>query len=203
MCIAAWVVSTALILSPLGASPLEFGPGTILIYENRAGQESNQFVLRIARFHPDIVLEWESLSHQGTIHLFQAAVEGAGKLTIAGLFDPGSEMESRDQMTKWLSRKTYEALRRGGELRMALNNSPMRVSMTGEGVTELILDHETIAVSVIHLKDNRRGVWTFHASESNPVLIAYENPYYRESLKQVFTNRPDSLRWIRRVPPVR
>ncbi len=197
------MVSAALILSSLEASPLRFGPGTILIYENRAGEESNQFVLRIARFQPDIFLEWESVSHQGTIHLFQDAVEGARKLTLGGLFDPGVDAESKDQMTKWLSRETFEALKEGRELRMVLNSSPMRVSLTGRGVAELTVDGEVVEVPVIYLEDNRRGTWAFHANGANPVLIDYQNPYYRESLRQVFTNRPDSLRWIRRVPPVK
>ena len=68
---------------------IEFGENSILIYIHETEPGDTQFVLRIARFLPDIVLEWESLSHQGTIHLRKKAVEKGKGLTLSGLFDPG------------------------------------------------------------------------------------------------------------------
>ena len=37
----------------------------------------------------------------------------------------------------------------------------------------------------------------------DPLLLQYETPYYRETLKRVATDQKNSLRWIKKLPPVK
>ena len=43
-----------------------FGPHTVLVYGSDSGGMESQLVFRLARYHPDVVMEWESKVNQGT-----------------------------------------------------------------------------------------------------------------------------------------
>lgn len=178
-------------------------PKTVLVYETRSGKEESQFVLRLARYHPDIFLEWESTSHQGTLHLYRKAVTEGKTFSLAGLFQIGVDMISEDTMTTWLSRRMYEDLVSDGEAKVVFNNHPVKLNVTGEGTYALRLNKVPQEISVIFVEDDRKGKWSLHKNPDNPILVEYESPYYRQRLKSVSTNAENRLRWIRKLPPVR
>jgi hypothetical protein len=185
------------------ASPLDFGAGTVLVYQNVSGDEPSPFIIRVGRFRPDIVLEWESVSHQGTVHLYSRAVSKAPKLTVAGLFEPGIDHESDDIMTKWLPRELFDELAGGQQVKVTLNNIAAKLKLEGKGTASIVFNKEEIQVPVITIKDNRKGVWTVLDDGENPLLIRYETPYYHEELLRVATGQKNNLRWIKQLPPIK
>lgn len=194
------------LLTPAWAqtTSLEFGPGTILVYETRsASKEAAPFVIRIARFEPDIVLEWETVSFQGTMHLFRAAVRSSRRITTGGVFDPGVDIEAKDWTVKWLSRALYEDLMSEGATKILLNNTPAHLEVTGKETFDLTLNGQEVSVQAFKVRDDRRGSWIFLDDPRNPIALGYETPYYQETLQRVATNQKGSLRWIKRLPPVK
>jgi hypothetical protein len=198
-----WVLATQSALHE-GRTELEFGPGTILVYENEtlSNQESSQFVLRIARFDPDIVFEWESESHQGTVHILSNAVEEANGWTPAGLFDAGVDVVSKDTMSKWLSRRIYRGLSEKGREQIKVNRMGVKLEVVGRGSASVVFNGGEAVLPVLELSDSRGGAWRIHDDPSNPLVIEYSNRYYRETLRRVATDQNGSLRWFRQVPPV-
>ena len=203
MCSAIWMWLGLHSLSAAVAAPLEIGEGTVLIYENVSGDEPTQFIIRLARFQPDIVLEWESVSHQGTIHLYSEAVSGAPKLTVSALFEPGIDFESDDVMTKWLPRELFQEILDGNQTKALLNNLPAKFKLDRRETIPIVLNKEEVEVPVVVIEDSRRGVWTVLDDSANPLLIRYETPFYHEQLLRIATGQKNNLRWIRRVPPIK
>lgn len=175
-----------------------------MVYETQsATKDPTQFVIRIARFQPDIVLEWETVSYQGTTHMFRAAVRSSRKVMTGGVFDPGVDTDARDWTVKWLSRALYEDLIREGEAKVFLNNTPARFEVAGKGEFSLTLNGDEVKVRAFALKDDRSGTWKYLDDPKNPTLLEYETPYYRETLRRVATDQKGSLRWIKKLPPVK
>jgi len=187
----------------LKAEKLEFSGGTVLVYDSTAGGEKSQLIIRLARFQPDIVLEWENLSYQGTIHFFKNAVQKARALTVSEPFDPGIDGEFPDRIAKWLPVKVYERLAAGSETKIQLNGIPAVLKPVGRESATVVVNKQSIEVPVLLLEDNRRGRWAFQDDASNPVLIRYETPYFLESLARVSTPETPSLRWIKKLPPIK
>jgi hypothetical protein len=173
------------------------------VYENQTGSEMHQFVVRIARFQPDILLEWESFNHQGTVHLRKKAVTDAKKLTVGGLFEAGVDMESKDVMTNWLSALLYRELIEGGEAKVQLNRRRIRMKLAGEETRQLVLNKTQVEIPVVRIEDSQNGSWIVHKDPRNPVLIEYQSPHYHMQLKRISTSESNSLRWIRKLPPVK
>ena len=193
----------------LGSTPLfggDFlvGPKSILVYRNEDRlQRESQFVLRLARYRPDIFLEWESRSHQGTLHLYRKAVQEATVFHFSSLFEVGVDMESRDAMTVWLSEKVYRELTEQGSSKVRLNRLPAKMSLTEEGTFTLTVDKQVVEIPVIHVEDDRKGFWTFYKNPENPLLVAYRSTYFSQHLKTVSTAPTNKLRWIHQLPPVK
>ena len=188
----------------LFGSDFTLGPKSILVYSNQSlQQKETQFVFRLARYRPDIFMEWESRADQGTIHLHRKAVSKAGRFTVSSLFDVGVEVESSEMMTLWLSEKVYRDLTEKGEASIALNRSPIIMTLKDEGTYSLTLNKQVEEIPVIHVEDNRKGSWTFHKSDENPLLVEYVTPYFHQRLKTVSTDPGNKLRWINELPPVK
>ena len=188
----------------LFGSDFALGPKSILVYSNQSlQQKETQFVFRLARYRPDIFMEWESRADQGTIHLHRKAVSKAGRFTVSSLFDVGVEVESSEMMTLWLSEKVYRDLTEKGEASIALNRSPIHLTLKDEGTYSLIINKQVEEIPVIHVEDNRKGSWTFHKSGENPLLVEYVTPYFHQRLKTVSTDPGNKLRWINELPPVK
>ena len=196
---AIFLLSSTLLLA--NSFPLE--PNTVLVYQNCSGNQRNPFVLRLARFQPDVVLEWESVRHQGTLHLYRQAVEEGHKFTFIRLFEVGVDMESKDVMTVWLSERIYRKLIDTGTSKIKLNNLAVRMSVRGEGVYRVNIDETEREFPAIYVDDDRNGSWTFHKDPENPILLEYETPHFRQYLKSVSTTSRNKLRWIKDIPPVK
>ncbi len=179
-------------------------PNSVLVYQNQNSRGGEtQFVIRVARFQPDIVLEWESTSDQGTLHLFQSAVEEARNFTFTSLFEVGVEMESSDTMTYWLSERMYQELTEDGETQVQVNNSPVKLKVKGEETYRLTVNKEVQEIPTLSIEDDRGGTWFFHKDRENPLLLAYVTPYFHQRLTVVSTAPTNTLRWMRQVPPVK
>lgn len=198
-------LGAALFLSSslLFGNSFSLGPNSILVYENQTSEDKSQFVLRVARYRPDIFLEWESSSHQGTLHLYREAVKEGTSFSLNSLFEVGVDMESSRVMTVWLSERMYRELTLSGETKIKLNRLPLLMKLKGEGTYRLKLNKKVEEIPVIYVEDSRKGSWTFHKNPENPILVEYVFPYFRQSLKVVSTARTNKLRWIRKLPPVK
>ena len=100
---------------------------SVLVYNSIIGGEERQFVMRIGRFLPDRVFEWETTAFQGTVHLFRSAVESAETLTYGKLFQAGVGYETKDTVTKWLSGRMYRELVTGKSVKYKLNLSLIHI----------------------------------------------------------------------------
>lgn len=175
---------------------------TILRYNNYAQDRKTTFVVRIARYRPDIVLEWENLSDQGTVHLYRKAVEQGDGFTLAGHFQVGVQVESKDIMTLWLSRRSFEELRGQGKVSIKLNRLPLKMQLRDQGLFSLEVNKQSVELPVIHVTDDRRGQWTFYDNAENPLLVAYQSPYFRQELAAFSSGTDQKLRWIKKLPPI-
>ncbi len=194
-----FILSSTLVL----ANTLPLGPNTTLVYQNCSGNQCSPFVLRLARFQPDVVLEWESVKHQGTLHLYRRAVEEGHKFTFIRLFEVGTDMESKDVMTVWLSKRIYLELTETGTSKIKLNSLPVRMSVRGEGTYHVSVDETEREVPTLYVDDDRNGSWVFHQDPENPILLEYKTPHFRQHLKSVFKTSRTKLRWIKEIPPVK
>lgn len=185
-----------------GAEPFDLHDRSILVYSSIVNGENSQFVIRIARFSPDRVFEWETTAFQGTVHLHSSAVESAEILTHGRLFEAGVGYETSDTVTKWLSGKMYRELKKGEPVDFKLNNLKAEFVLEGTESYLFSLDGEEVEVPAIRVRDSRRGEWLFQDDPDNPLLLRYTSPYYREELKRVSNASDNRLRWIRTLPPV-
>ena len=182
---------------------LTLRPNMVLVYENEIKETRSQFVVRLARYRPDVFLEWESKSFQGTLHLYREAVEDARKFSFARLFENGVDMESSDVMTIWLSERMYEDLIRDGRAKIKSNQLWLKMRLEGEGTFRLTVDQEVREISVVRVRDDREQHWSFHKDPRNPILVEYVSPYLRRYLKTASTGSTNNLRWIKQLPPVK
>jgi hypothetical protein len=187
----------------LRANEPNWGENTVLVYLSKSGEEESQFVIRMGRFVPDRVFEWESLTHQGVVHLHKKAVLNARQVTLSGLFDIGSYIESDKVITKWLSDWMYSQLSEKGEFKSKLNRISAMFVLTGEETYTMSVNKNEVSVPALRVEDSRRGSWLFHADRDNPVLLEYRSDYYRERLARVSTTGKATLRWLKRMPAVK
>lgn len=175
---------------------------SILVYSSLIDGEDRQFVIRIARFLPDRVFEWETTAFQGTVHLHKASVENAESLTYGRLFEAGVGYESSDTITKWLSARMFSELSLGKPVKYKLNNMKAEFVLDGREFYKVLLDGDELEIPAIRIKDSRKGVWLFQDDSGNPLLLRYVSPYFREELKRVSNADGNQLRWIKKLPAV-
>ncbi len=186
-----------------GAGSFEVGPNSVLIYKSYSGPVERKWILRVARFGPDVVLEWESYANQGTLHLFRNTVLKGTSFSLFGLFEPGVEKESKKVMTVWVSRKTYGELVTTGRTRIKMNRFPRKLELLEEDRFRLSLNRRPYEVSVIRAEDDRGAEWVLLKDPDNPVLLEYTERKYRLALISFLTRSQVALRWLRRLPPVK
>ena len=112
-------------------------------------------------------------------------------------------MESKDVMTIWLSEKMFRELTEEGKARIEFNHLPLKMELEGESTFKLTVDKQVREIPVIRVRDDRKGFWAFHKDSGNPILVEYVSPYYRQYLKSISTAPKNSLRWIKKLPPVK
>lgn len=194
-----------LLLLPVSALAGGFTPGpkTFLVYESESGGRQYQLLLRLARFRPDIFLEWESGVGQGTVHLHRRAVESGEHFTVQKLFEGGVDVESAKVMTLWLSRRIYEELLQRGKKKIKLNGLSVRLQLVGERSYSVKVDQKDQEVTAIEVSDDLNGNWMFLKDAGNPLLLRYQGRYFEQRLKLVSTNSTQNLRWTPTIPPVK
>ena len=186
-----------------GAGALEIGPNSVLIYKSYSGHVKREWILRVARFGPDVVLEWESFANQGTLHLFRNSVLNGTSFSLFGLFEPGVEKESKKVMTVWVSRKTYGELVNTGRTRIKVNRFPRKLELLEEDLFRLSMNRRLHEVPVIRAEDDRGAEWVLLKDPNNPILLEYTERRYRLALTSFLSRSQVSLRWLRRLPPVK
>ena len=112
-------------------------------------------------------------------------------------------MESGDAMTVWLSGKVYRELTEKGSSKIRLNRLPVTLSLIEEGSFTLTVDKQVVEIPVIHVQDDRKGLWMFYKNPENPLLMAYHSTYFSQHLKTISTASTNRLRWIQQLPPVK
>ena len=186
----------------LQASSFEVDANTILIYENTTREKTSQIVIRVARYQPDIVMEWETRMDQGTVHLYRKAVDQSRRFTLAGLFEVGVSNVSKDETTVWLSRALYDQLATGKTQKIYFNRTPLKMTPLRSENARILVNGEDVVSAVVVLKDDRRGEWIFLDNRENPLLIRYSSPFYVTELSKVVNPQKASLRWIKKLPPI-
>ena len=198
-----WIVFTVFSLTFVFGDPLVLGSNSVLVYSNVTRNSESQFVVRLARFHPDIVLEWESKGEQGTVQLYKQAVRMGQKFSLTGLFKFGVSVESKDELTMWLSDRLYQQLIANGEVKIKINSSSLNLKLEREGTYPIILNQKSVQIPAIYAKDSRKGTWVFHKDADNPLLVEYISTNFHQSLRSVVTSSNNQLRWIREFPQVK
>ncbi len=184
------------------ASSLEMDANTVLIYKNTTAEETSQIVIRVARYQPDIVMEWETRMDQGTVQLYRKAVDQSRRFTLTGLFEVGVNSVSKDEMTVWLSRALYDQLTTGKTQKIYFNRTPLKMTPLRSEDVRIVIDGEEVVSAAVVLKDDRRGEWVFLDNRKNPLLIKYTSPFYVTELSKVVNPKKTPLRWIKRLPPI-
>ncbi len=179
------------------------GAQTIFIFVNQAREKVTEFIVRLARFRPDIVLEWENSIDQGTIHLFRSAVSQEEGFTLSRHFEVGVHSESADMMTLWLPDKVFDQLSRKGSVKMRYNNLPLKLKKEGRGTFRFRYNKRETEIPVILASDSRRGRWSIWDDPDNPLVVQYESPYFKQHLKTMAARNRPALRWIKKLPPIR
>ena len=192
-----------LTLTPLLGGGLSLGEKSVLVYQEKNGANTTDLVVRLARFRPDLVLEWESVSNQGTVHVFRKALATSRNFTLRQLFEVGVEMESSGQTTVLLSDFLFSELQTQSSFKVVVNRTPVKWEVVGEESFSLDLDGKPQSFPAIRVKDNRRGSWLFLNDAGSPLLLEYVTPYFQQQLVSVTSEGELGLRWIRKKPPIK
>ncbi len=176
---------------------------TILVYENQSRGTTSEIVIRVARYQPDILMEWETFQDQGTVQLLTSAVEKAKSYTLRGLFKVGVDMVSTDEMTIWLSRSQYDQLVRKKTKKVFLGSRYQKIKFSRREKINISVNKEINSCPVIVLEDSRGGEWCFIEDRENPILAQYSTQMYKTKLSRVVNPKKSALRWIKKLAPIR
>ncbi len=185
------------------AADLRLGAQTVLVYENANRLETSQFVVRLARYRPDVVLEWESARDQGTVHLFREAVEEGRGFTLTQLFEVGVDRESTETMTLLLSDALFADLSRSRFAKLKLNRIPAKMELEGRENFAVRVDQREVEVPALRVRDNRGGEWLFLESADTPLLLRFKSIHFTQRLLSLSLSERPALRWIKKLPPIR
>ena len=186
----------------LQAGEVKLGANSVLVYKNESTQSSSQFVVRLARYLPDLVLEWESEADQGTVHLSRAALGSGEQFTLTQLFEVGVNNESRTTMTVRLSDWAFQELSQKGKVKLKVNRLPSKLNVIGVTKVELQLGGEPVEVDGLRIRDNRGGEWVLLDDPDAPLVLSYKTRHFSQTLHSIARPATSSLRWIKRLPPI-
>lgn len=194
-------VACALIPSNCGAENdvklPRFGRDTVLVWDTQSGNSTASFVIRIASFHPNLLLEWEDGISQGTVSIPSRDLSEARGYVNKKLFLQGMDTRSDNETTLWLSRKIFLALKESGEVKCYIDRTPGKMKFEGEEELLVKINGALLALPAIRVKDDRGAVRWFLDREDNPLLIQYELRHFSQTLKSISTDRRDTLRWLK------
>lgn len=175
-------------------------PGTKLIYAVEANEQKYDFIITVKALVPALIFDWEMTNdagNKGTItHTATAMISGN---TLYNYFSPGAKTLDDNTLSVWLSKNTFNSLRKGTNsamLKMNTNESAKKMGVTEEDPKELkiIVDGEKETVEEFTANDlntpnasaEEQVYFTFCNSPKTPIILRMKNGFYI-TLKEVKT----------------
>ncbi len=195
LCFAAW---PARVLTHSDKPDLPvFGRDTVIVWNMKFSEGSNEFVVRIAQFTPDRYLEWENDTTQGTIFMTAKALAGGKAFVNASLFEGGVDTKGKDATTLWLSQHLFQSLKTKGRIKMTLDSVEGGLTLEGNDKITVNVNRSPVELPVIKVKDDRGSERWFLDYEDNPLLARHTIRQYDQTLVSITTDKPNTLRWIK------
>ncbi|MBN2321038.1 MAG: hypothetical protein JXR49_18310 [Acidobacteria bacterium] len=174
-----------------------FGRDTVLVWEIPGKDFTKDFVVRIAAYSPDLLMEWEDEKSQGTVFISRREIMEAKGYVTNKLFKSGMDANAEDETTVWLSRRLYRDLKEKKEAKVKIDRVQGRMIYLGEGEYTVEVNGSPMKFPVIKVQDSRKAELWFLDREDNPLMVQYRMRQYRKTLVSVTTNRKNTLRWIK------
>ncbi len=200
----AWRTALILILAACCVGALQdstnwptFGRNTVLVYRNSL-EGNSTIVVRIAEFSPNRHIEWEDGVTQGTILLTEKAVNNARDFTTWRFFQAGSDTRGNDATTLWLSCRLFRELKERQKMKFSVDGIVTAVTLIGSGQMTIDVNRTPRTLPVIKTKDERGAERWFLDTEANPLIVNMMVRDYQEKLASITTDRPNTLRWIKK-----
>jgi hypothetical protein len=175
----------------------EFGRDTILVWETQVQDASRKFVVRIANFFPNLLMEWEDTFSQGTVFIPNQDILQASGYVNKTLFKQGVDTRSDNETTLWLSRKIFRSLKENKEAKCSIDHVPGKMTYEGNDALAVNVNGSPVTLPAIKVRDNRGTERWFLDCEENPLLLKYELRIYCQKLISITTNRRNTLRWLK------
>lgn len=196
----AWVLllPALLLASPCSAVDLPaFGRDTVLVWQIRNREFVSDFVVRVAEFTPDRLVEWEDEKSQGTIFMASRDIHYAKGYVNTLLFESGMDMKGKNATTLWLSRLIYRNLKEKKKSKVSLDGVEGRFTYRGDDRLSVEVNRTSMTLPVIKIADDRGSERWFLDSEENPLMVKHILGHFSQTLVSITTDRPNTLRWIR------
>ena len=174
-----------------------FGKDTVLVWEIPMEDLTKDFVVRIACFSPDLLMEWEDEKSQGTVLIPRQEMMQAKGYVNTRLFKSGVDTRAENETTIWLSRQIYRDLKEGKEAKLKIDRVQGRMTYLGEDEFTVEVNDFPVSLPVIRVRDSRKAELWFLDREDNPLLVQYRLRHYSKTLVSITTNRKNTLRWIK------
>ena len=175
----------------------DFGQDTVLVWEIPMQDGIRNFVVRLARFYPDLFLEWEDARSQGTVFIPNRDILEAQGYVNKKLFESGRDIRSADETTLWLSREIFRELKEKKKAKCIIDRVPGRMTYEGEDTITVKVNGSPMVLPVIKVRDDRGSEKWFLDQMENPLMAKYTLRQYSQVLVDITTNRKNSLRWIK------
>lgn len=186
------------VMAPASASLPEFGRDTVLVWNVRSGEYEGNFVVRIAEFLPDRLLEWEDEQTQGTVFMAARDLENAKAFATTRMFESGINTNKKGVTTLWLSGRMFRDLKEKKKTKCMLDGAPAVLTNKGEDQVEVEVNRSTMLLPAIRVADDRFGERWFLDDQDNPLLLKHQVRQFTQTLTSVTTNRKGTLRWIKK-----
>jgi hypothetical protein len=174
-----------------------FGRDTVLVWESTNQNSTTDFVVRIAAYSPNLLMEWEDRKTQGTVFIPRREVMEAKGYVNNKLFKSGMDTRAKNETTIWLSRSVYRDLKENKEAKLKIERVQGRMTCLGEGELTVEVNGSPMKLPVIRVQDSRKAEWWFLDREDNPLMVQYRMREYRKTLVSITTNRKNTLRWLK------
>jgi len=186
------------VMAPASASMPVFGRDTVLVWSIRSGEYDGSFVVRIAEFLPDRLLEWEDEQTQGTVFMAARDLEGAKAFATTRMFESGINTNKKGVTTLWLSGRIFRDLKEKKKARCTLDGVPAVLTNKGEEQIEVEVNRSVILLPAIRVADDRSAERWFLDDQDNPLLLKHQVRQFTQTLTSVTTDRKGTLRWLRK-----
>jgi hypothetical protein len=175
----------------------QFGRDTVLVWKITTQATAGSFVVRLAGFYPDLLMEWEDFRSQGTVFIPNEDILKADGYTNKRLFKPGMDTRSENSTTMWLSRKIFQALKEKKKVKCDIDRVSGRMTYEGDEEISVEVNGSTVVLPAIRVQDDRGAERWFLDREQNPLMMKYTLRQYSQTLVSITTNRKNTLRWLK------